>query len=231
MNNKRITIFAGHYGSGKTNISVNYALWLKENYENVVIADLDIVNPYFRSKDSEKNLAQRGIRLISSEFANSNVDVPAMPAEAYSIIDNKNTVAVIDVGGDDRGALAMGRYTPSIVEENDYEMLFVINKYRPLTPDCASTVEIMKEIETACNMKFTAIVNNSNLGDETKPDDVIASINYANEISKASGLPIKMTTVKEELFDTLKEKVVNCTAIKLYVKQSWAKQEEDLWQK
>ena len=231
MNNKRITIFAGHYGSGKTNISVNYALWLKENYENVVIADLDIVNPYFRSKDSEKNLAQRGIRLISSEFANSNVDVPAMPAEAYSIIDNKNTVAVIDVGGDDRGALAMGRYTPSIVEENDYEMLFVINKYRPLTPDCASTVEIMKEIETACNMKFTAIVNNSNLGDETTPDDVIASINYANEISKASGLPIKMTTVKEELFDTLKEKVVNCTAIKLYVKQSWAKQEEDLWQK
>ncbi len=231
MNNKRITIFAGHYGSGKTNISVNYALWLKENYENVVIADLDIVNPYFRSKDSEKDLAQRGIRLISSEFANSNVDVPAMPAEAYSIIDNKNTVAVIDVGGDDRGALAMGRYTPSIVEENDYEMLFVINKYRPLTPDCASTVEIMKEIETACNMKFTAIVNNSNLGDETTPDDVIASINYANEISKASGLPIKMTTVKEELFDTLKEKVVNCTAIKLYVKQSWAKQEEDLWQK
>ena len=231
MNNKRITIFAGHYGSGKTNISVNYALWLKENYENVVIADLDIVNPYFRSKDSEKNLAQRGIRLISSEFANSNVDVPAMPAEAYSIIDNKNTVAVIDVGGDDRGALAMGRYTPSIVEENDYEMLFVINKYRPLTPDCASTVEIMREIEIACNMKFTAIVNNSNLGDETTPDDVIASINYANEISKASGLPIKMTTVKEELFDTLKEKVVNCTAIKLYVKQSWAKQEEDLWQK
>ena len=231
MNNKRITIFAGHYGSGKTNISVNYALWLKENYENVVIADLDIVNPYFRSKDSEKNLAERGIHLISSEFANSNVDVPAMPAEAYSIIDNKNTVAVIDVGGDDRGALAMGRYTPSIIEENDYEMLFVINKYRPLTPDCASTVAIMNEIETACKMKFTAIVNNSNLGDETEAEDVISSIGYADEISKATGLPVKMTTVKEELFDTLKDKVVNCTAIKLYVKQSWAKQEEDLWQK
>ncbi len=231
MENKRITIFAGHYGSGKTNISVNYALWLKEKNEKVVIADLDIVNPYFRSKDSEKHLAERGIHLISSEYANSNVDVPAMPAEAYSIIDNKQTVAVIDVGGDDRGALAMGRYTPSILEENDYEMLFVINKFRPLTPDCASTLAVMKEIETACKMKFTAIVNNSNLGDETEAEDVIASTEYANEISKSSGLPIKMTTVKEDLYDTLKEKVVNCTAIRLYVKQSWAKQEEDLWQK
>lgn len=231
MNNKRITLFAGHYGSGKTNISVNYALWLKEKYEKVVIADLDIVNPYFRSKDSEKHLEERGIHLISSEFANSNVDVPAMPAEAYAIIDNKQTVAVIDVGGDDRGALAMGRYAPAILEENDYEMLFVINKYRPLTPDCASTLAVMREIETACSMKFTGIVNNSNLGDETDEDVVMNSVAYADEVSKASGLPIRMTTVKEELYDTLKDKVVNCTPIKLYVRQSWAKQEEDLWLK
>ncbi len=231
MENKRITLFAGHYGSGKTNISVNYALWLKKEHEKVVIADLDIVNPYFRSKDSEKQLEERGIHLISSEYANSNVDVPAMPAEAYAIIDNRETTAVIDVGGDDRGALALGRYVPAISEENDYEMLFVINKYRPLTPDCASTLAVMREIETACQMKFTGIVNNSNLGDETAEEDVLASVAYAEEISKASGLPIKMTTVKENLYDKLKDKVVNCHAIKLYVKQSWAKQEEDLWQK
>lgn len=231
MDNKRITLFAGHYGSGKTNIAVNYALWLKEENEKVVIADLDIVNPYFRSKDSEKHLEERGIHLISSEYANTNVDVPAMPAEAYSILDNKQTVAVIDVGGDDRGALAMGRYAPAILNENNYEMLFVINKYRPLTPDCASTIAVMHEIEAACKMKFTGIVNNSNLGDETAEEDVVASIKYADEISKASGLPIRMTTVKEDLYDKLKEKVVKCTAIRLYVKQSWAKQEEDLWQK
>ncbi len=231
MNNKRITLFAGHYGSGKTNISVNYALWLKKEYEKVVIADLDIVNPYFRSKDSEKHLEERGIHLISSEYANSNVDVPAMPSEAYAIIDNKQTVAVIDVGGDDRGALAMGRYAPAILEENDYEMLFVINKYRPLTPDCASTIAVMHEIEIACGMKFTGIVNNSNLGDETDEETVMNSISYADEVSKASGLPIIMTTVKENLYNTLKDKVVNCTPIKLYVRQSWAKQEEDLWLK
>ncbi len=231
MDNKRITLFAGHYGSGKTNISVNYALWLKKEHEKVIIADLDIVNPYFRSKDSEKYLEERGIHLISSEYANSNVDVPAMPAEAYAIIDDKQTVAVIDVGGDDRGALAMGRYAPAILEENNYEMLFVINKYRPLTPDCASTLAVMHEIETACSMKFTGIVNNSNLGDETDEETVMNSVAYADEISEASGLSIKMTTVKDNLYDTLKNKVVNCTPIKLYVKQSWAKQEEDLWLK
>lgn len=231
MDNKRITLFAGHYGSGKTNIAVNYALWLKKENEKVVIADLDIVNPYFRSKDSEKHLEERGIHLISSEYANSNVDVPAMPAEAYAIIDDKRTVAVIDVGGDDRGALAMGRYAPAILEENNYEMLFVINKYRPLTRDCASTLAVMHEIEAACRMKFTGIVNNSNLGDETDEETVINSVSYANEVSKSSGLPIRMTTVKENLYDTIKDKVVNCTPIKLYVRQSWAKQEEDLWLK
>ncbi len=231
MESKRITVFAGHYGSGKTNIAVNYALRLREEYDKVSIADLDIVNPYFRTKDSEKQLEARGIHLISSEFANSNVDVPAMPAEAYSIIDDLSVRAVIDVGGDDRGALALGRYTPSIIAQNDYEMLLVINKFRPLTPDCASTIEVMREIEVACKMKFTGIVNNSNLGDETTAEDVITSVAYAEEISTASSLPIKMTTVKEDLFDTLKDKVVNCTPIRLYVKQSWSKQEEDLWQK
>ena len=223
MESKRITIFAGHYGSGKTNIAVNYALRLREEYDKVSIADLDIVNPYFRTKDSEKYLEAKGIHLISSEYANSNVDVPALPAEAYSIIDDLSVRAVVDVGGDDRGALALGRYTPSIIEQNDYEYLLVINKFRPLTPNCASTLEVMREIEIACGMKFTGIVNNSNLGDETTAEDVLSSIGYAEEISKASSLPIRMTTVKEDLFDTLKDKVANCTPIKLYVKQSWAR--------
>ena len=128
MEHKRITLFAGHYGSGKTNIAVNYALHLKESYDKISIADLDIVNPYFRTKDSEGYLESRGIHLISSEYANSNVDVPALPAEAYAIIDDETVHAVIDVGGDDRGALALGRYSPSILKQNDYEMLLVINK-------------------------------------------------------------------------------------------------------
>ncbi len=223
MEHKRITLFAGHYGSGKTNIAVNYALHLKETFDRVSIADLDIVNPYFRTKDSEGFLESRGIHLISSEYANSNVDVPALPAEAYAIIDDESVHAVIDVGGDDRGALALGRYAPSILKQNDYEMLLVINKFRPLTPDCASTVAVMHEIEAAAGMKFTGIINNSNLGDETTADDVIGSVAYAKAISEASGLPIKMTSVKEDLYESVKDKVSDCFPIRLYVRQSWAK--------
>lgn len=231
MEAKRITLFAGHYGSGKTNIAVNYALYLKETFDKVSIADLDIVNPYFRTKDSEGFLESKGVHLISSEYANSNVDVPALPAEAYAIIDDESVHAVIDVGGDDRGALALGRYAPAILNQNDYEMLFVINKFRPLTRDCASTLAVMQEIETACGMKFTGIINNSNLGSETSEEDVISSAAYAEEVSAATSLPIRMTTVRADLYEALKNKVVNCFPIELYVRQSWAKQEEKTWQK
>lgn len=223
---KRITIFCGHYGSGKTNIAVNYALWLKENGGEVAIADLDIVNPYFRTKDSMKVLGEKGVRLISSEFANSNVDVPALPPETYGMLQNKNQHSVIDVGGDDRGALALGRYSDGIEEENDYELLFVINKYRPLTRDAKSTLEIMAEIENACRMKFSAIVNNSNLGDETTAEDVLSSVAYANEVSEKAGIPIKMTAVRRELYSELSGKIENLMPLDLYVRQSWAERNE-----
>ncbi len=223
---KRITIFSGHYGSGKTNVAVNYALWLKENAGDVSIADLDIVNPYFRTKDSMQILSEKGIKLISSEYANSNVDVPALPAETYGMLHNKNQHCVIDVGGDDRGALALGRYSDGIIEDGDYELLFVINKYRPLTRNADMTLEIMAEIEKACHMKFTAIVNDSNLGDETTAEDVLSSVSYANEVSEKASLPIKMTTVKSDLYDALKDKIENLMPIELYVRQSWAERNE-----
>lgn len=219
---KRISIFCGHYGSGKTNVAVNYALRLKENGGEVSIADLDIVNPYFRTKDSMEVLRENGVRLISSEFANSNVDVPALPAETYSLLHNKEQLAVIDVGGDDRGALALGRYSEGICQDGDYELFFVINKYRPLTRDAASALEVMAEIEKACNMTFTAIVNNSNLGDETTAEDVLSSLNYAKEISQSARIPIKMTTVKRSLYNGLCGKIENLMPIELYVRQSWA---------
>lgn len=220
-NIKRVTVFAGHYGSGKTNVAVNYALLAAKSFDKVAIADLDIVNPYFRTKDSEEVLNKNGVQLISSPFANTNVDTPALPAQAYSIIHDKGIHAVIDVGGDDRGALALGRYAPYIVEENNYEMLFVINKYRYLTSSARDTIEIMREIEAAASIRFTAIVNNSNLGDETKAADVLASLEYANEVANISGLPIKMTTVKEGLETEIGDKINNLLPIKLYVKQSW----------
>lgn len=221
MSAKRITIFAGHYGSGKTNVAVNYALCLSKEGKKVSLSDLDIVNPYFRSKDSEKILNDAGIRFISSEYANSNVDMPALPADAYSVTADKERFAVVDVGGDDRGALALGRYVPDILAENDYEMLFVINKYRPLTRDAKSAVEVMREIEDAAKMRFTAIVNNSNIGELTKAQDVISSVSYANEVAQITGLPIKMTSVHFDLEKELAGKIENLFPIKLYIRQTW----------
>ena len=215
---KRITLLCGHYGSGKTNVAVNMAYDIKKQFDSVAIADLDIVNPYFRTKDSKNDLEDRGITLISSDYAGTNVDIPAMPQQMYMLTDNKNLHAVIDVGGDDRGALALGRLVPAIISENDYEMLFVINCYRPLTRDAQSTIEVMHEIEAACKCKFTAIVNNSNLGNETKAEDVLKSVPYAEEVSRMTGLPVKCTCVYGEIFDSVKDKIPNVLSLSLQSK-------------
>ena len=215
MQFKRLTLFAGHYGSGKTNIAVNYALLLREQGLPVTVADLDIVNPYFRTLDSESVFDEHGIKLICSQFANTNLDAPAMPKEVYTLIDSRTEYGVLDIGGDDRGALALGRYVPSIVEENDYEMLLVINKARPLTRNVPDTLEVVEEMVAACGLPFTGIVNNTNLGPETTEDDVLSSVSYAEEVSKALGIPIKMTCCDEKLYKKLKDKVENLFPLSL----------------
>lgn len=215
MNFKRITIISGHYGSGKTNIAVSLALDLKKQHENTAIADIDIVNPYFRTKDSEQHLKENGIRLICSEYANSNVDIPALPQEMYAVTDDKTMYSILDVGGDERGALALGRIAPRIREENDFEMIYVVNKYRPLTRDADSAIEVMREIEAACKLKFTCIINNSNLGIETDADTVLSSQKYAEEISERTGLPILYTTVSGSVRAQLEDKIKNLYEINL----------------
>ena len=214
-NYKRITLLCGHYGSGKTNVAVNMAFELKQQCENVALADLDIVNPYFRAKDSMDELKNAGIRLICSEYANSNVDIPALPQDMYAITDDRTLRCILDVGGDDRGALALGRLAPAILSENDYEMLMVINRARPLSRDAASTLEIMREIEAAGGIRFTGLVNNTNLGAETTAEDVLASLPYAKEVSELSGLPIVATSVREDLATELEGKIENLLPLRL----------------
>ena len=207
MEHKRLTLFAGHYGSGKTNIAVNYALHLAAEGEKVCIADLDIVNPYFRTKDSAKELEAAGVHLVSPQFANSNVDLPALPAEAYRLVTDHETYGIMDIGGDDRGAYALGRYVPSILEENNYRMVFVANCYRPLTRTPEEAMEVMREIEAACGLRFTDIINNSNLASETTPETVLASMDYMNRLSELSGLPIFATSVEHHVAPGLAGKI------------------------
>ena len=215
MSDKRITIVSGHYGSGKTNIAVNLAFDLKARHENVAIADIDIVNPYFRTKDSQEQLSQNGIRLICSEYANTNVDIPALPQDIYALTDDKSMHCILDVGGDERGALALGRISAKIVEENNFQMLYVVNMYRPLTKTADDAIEVLREIENACKIKFTAIVNNSNLGAETTAKTVLDSLDYVKEISRKTSLPVLMTTVNENLLKELSGKIDNLYSLSL----------------
>ncbi len=204
---KRVTLFAGHYGSGKTNVALNYARHLKRTVGGeVAVADLDIVNPYFRTKDSADALAAEGISLVVSDYANSNVDFPAMPREAYALFgaeDARDVHVVVDVGGDDRGALALGRYVEDIRSEGNYEMLAVINASRPLTETPADTVEVLREIELAAHLPFTGIVNNTNFGQVTTAADVMASVPYAEEVAALMALPVRFTSCDRRLFSEL----------------------------
>lgn len=218
---KRITLFAGHYGSGKTNIALNYARYLKRGKcaAKVAIADLDIVNPYFRTKDSKDALAAEGIELVVSDFANSNVDFPALPKEIYSLVSTDDELhstnhesrttnhVVIDVGGDDRGALALGRYVDDIRNSNDYEMLGVINFSRPLTRTPEDAVEVLREIECACKLPFTGLVNNTNLGQESTAENIIESMALAKRTAELMKIPLRFTCAPRALEAELRGRI------------------------
>ena len=210
MNAKRITLVAGHYGSGKTNIALNYARMLKRAGSPVTVADLDIVNPYFRTKDSAADLQAEG-----TDFANSNVDFPALPKEIYALVADRETKIVMDIGGDDRGALALGRYVPDIKAEGDYEMLAVVNAARPLTRTPQEAVEVLREIEAACRLPFTGIVNNTNVGAETTVETVLGSIPYADEIAALMGVPVRFTCAIGAIAAELKGKVENLLPLEI----------------
>ena len=199
MFSKRVTVFMGHYGSGKTFVSVNYALALAKLGKPVSIYDLDIVNPYFRTVDAKKTLAQGGVELVVSPFAQTNVDIPAMNAKSYKMIDDLSSYAVADIGGDDRGALALGRFAGKLKEENNYDALLVLNKFRPETRDIDGALSIIEEIESTGKLPFTGIVNNANLGNETTVDTILSGLEFAKELSKRTGLPVKFTAVRNDL--------------------------------
>lgn len=198
---KRMALFCGHYGSGKTNLAVNYALKLREQGLPVSLADIDIVNPYFRSKDSQSELEAAGVKVIALPFANSSVDLPALPSETYSLVEDRSRYAVLDIGGDDRGAYALGRFVPYILEENNYDMFYVVNFYRPLTTTAAEAIEVMREIEGACGIAFTGVINNSNLGAETTTEMVKATYGLCEELCKAVKLPLVAVTAEESVAD------------------------------
>ncbi len=217
--NKKITIITGHYGTGKTNIAINLALLNKQDKNEVVLVDLDIVNPYFSATDSTNILIENGIRVISPNFANTNLDMPSLSAKINSIFNQKEEFIYIDVGGDDAGATALGRYA-SKINKFDYDFFYVINQYRPLIKEPLEAVKLLRDIENASGLKATAIINNSSLGENTKPMDILNSFEYAKKVSEISNLPIKYCTALN-CFKKKLEKEKNMLFIELYTKRYW----------
>ena len=198
---KSLIVVTGHFGSGKTNFSVNLAKKFARDGKPVTIVDLDIVNLYFRAADNRAELEELGIRCIVPDFANTNVDIPSLPPSILGALETSkrepDRYTILDVGGDN-GAIALGMYN-RFFTEGQYEMLYVANKYRPLTETVNDAEAVLREIEWAGRLKATGLVHNSNLGVETTADDVSDALLWAEELSKKCGLPLVCTCAFEAL--------------------------------
>ena len=189
MINKRINIFTGHFGSGKTEVAVNYALQLRKSDKQTAIVDFDIVNPFFRTTDAKEKLESKDIRVIIPMYANTNVDVPALPPEINALFEVKEYNVVFDVGGDDLGAKALARYSEDI-NTNGYDMYFVINSKRPMTDTFQKTKQMLFEIEQASGLKITKLVNNTNLLQDTTLEIILEGHKMIEKLSLELGIPI-----------------------------------------
>lgn len=213
-------IITGHYGAGKTNFAVNAALELRRRKPSAKIAvcDLDIVNPYFRTADFSQLFSGLDIKLAAPRFANSSLDIPALNFDINAELSGSDYL-IIDVGGDDSGAIALGRYAETLKCADGFSMLYVINKYRCLTSSAEEAAELMREIEEAGRLKHTAIVNNSNLGPQTDAETIESSCGFADEVCRITGLPLCCTAVKKGIPCGAKRQF----ACDIFVKPVWEK--------
>ncbi len=196
-------VVTGHYGSGKTEFSLNLAYKLRAEGHKVSIVDLDIVNPYFRTADDVAALEQAGIKTIIPPYANTNVDLPSLTAEVYSAFEADGYV-IFDVGGNDDGAIALGRYY-SYFSQKPYDMFGVINTRRPLTSTAEEITAGLRDIEAVSRLKFTGLINNTNLSVETDRDTVLSGIDTVNAAAEMMGLDVRYISVPQDLADKLPE--------------------------
>lgn len=221
LDDKRVRIVIGHYGSGKTEFSINYAVKLAELGKKVALVDLDVVNLYFRSREKQSVLEKMGIRVIGSSIQGSGVDIPAISAAVETPLQDKSYEAVLDTGGDPAGARALGRYV-NFLENNEYDMFFVLNAYRPETQNLEDVKGYIKRIEDTARAHVTGIVNNTHMLKSTRVEDVVNGYNLAKEVSDDTGLPIIYNVCLESLVEALPKEIrANAFPIKLYMREEW----------
>lgn len=222
MHDKRLVIIIGHYGSGKSEFSVNYAVKLKEQFENVSIADLDIINPYFRSRERKEFLEQIGIKVFDSSIKNTAVDIPALPAQLTGVILNPNERSVLDVGGDPVGARVLARYAEQI-KNVEYDMFFVINGNRPETSTVEGVLKYLRAIESTSKLKVTGLINNTHMLKDTTVDDVEFGHELTKKVSWEIDIPIRYEAAIKVTAEKINNKEIleKLFPINLYMREEW----------
>ncbi len=216
---RRVTVVCGHYGTGKTNLSINLALDCARNGEDVTLVDLDVVNPYFRSADYADVLTENGVRVVGPNFANTNLDTPSLPGAVRNVIAEGSRV-IVDVGGDDAGATALGVYSRTLADA-DPDVIYVVNRYRSMTTHAEEAVQILREIEATSHLRATCVANNSHLKQDTSEDTVLDSMVFAEEVASASGLPLRFTTAPRGLDFSILNKIPNIYPVDVLVRAPW----------
>jgi len=216
----RVVIVSGHFGTGKTEFSVNYVMDLaRENY-HTMLADIDIVNPYFRSRERRRQLQDAGVRLISSSQECSDADVPSLPAELLTLLEDRSYRGVLDVGGDSAGARVLARFQPKIIQE-DYCLLFVLNANRPEVRTVEQALLYLRSIESVTGLVCSGIINNTHLCAETTPHEIIKGAELARQVSEASGIPVVCHVAERRLCGEESLSGLQLFPIDIYMKKPW----------
>ncbi len=203
----RFTVLTGNYGSGKTELALNLAFLFASQGQSTTLVDLDIVNPYFRSAEKEEELLSAGIRVFKPTFAMTTVDIPALPAEIQSVFEVPTDRIIFDVGGDDTGAAALGRYAPSFEKYRDETLpLFVLNCMRPLTQNQEDILDLLLRIQNRSRLRIEGIVNNTNLANQTESWMVEKGESMALQCAGIIGISRVFTTGMPEILEACRLK-------------------------
>ncbi|MTI79390.1 MAG: hypothetical protein FH758_00700 [Firmicutes bacterium] len=216
-----VTIFTGNLGSGKTEIAINYALNLRKQHQKVYLVDLDIINPYFRTRLARESLEDAGLNVVCPAAEMANADVPALSPAIRGAMQVENGFCVCDVGGDDVGAIALGRFKPFLPSQR-YNFYFVVNACRPLTGTVEGIEKMFRSVEDTSRLQASALVNNTNLGAETDADVVIEGLEVVKQAAEKLNLPVAFTTARQEIVPKLKDKgLSNVLPLDFYMLPPW----------
>jgi hypothetical protein len=215
---EKIIMIVGNYGSGKTELSVNLAIqWVSAGHE-VQIADLDIVNPYFRCREAQKLMEHNKIRVVVPPGAMASADLPVVVPEIQGMLDPKTKgIRLFDVGGDEVGARLLASLSKRIENlKQPYSLWQVINSKRPFTHRVSGCIAMMESIEKASRLKISGFVANSHLMEETTPEVILEGWKLAHAVAAQTGRPLKFVTAMEDLADALELRAIDVPVLRLH---------------